>query len=72
MTNIALFMGKTSPLRPFNQKIDKIKSRLKDGELNITAYTDKDIVLIKRQFDISAKFFEEVFGIKTYLNKAVK
>ena len=56
----------------YNQKIDKIKSRLKDGELNITAYTDKDIVLIKRQFDISAKFFEEVFGIKTYLNKAVK
>lgn len=53
----------------YNHKIKEIKASLKNGELIINAYSEEDITFEKWQFEISEKFFEEVFGIKSRLNK---
>lgn len=51
----------------YNQKIEKIKAVIRNGNLIITAYTDSDITLENREFNIAENFFEEVFGIKAIL-----
>lgn len=51
----------------YRQKIDRIKTTVKNGNIIITAYTDKDINLESREFSIAQEFFEEVFGIKAVL-----
>ncbi len=53
----------------YNQKIGKVKAAIRNGSLIITAYTDDNIVLESREFNIAAEFFEEVFGIKANLVK---
>ena len=53
----------------YNQKIDEIKTSIRNGILTITAYTDSDISLEEREFNIAQEFFEEVFGIKAVLVK---
>ena len=54
----------------YNQKIDEIKTSIRNGILTITAYTDSDISLEEREFNIAPEeFFEEVFGIKAVLVK---
>lgn len=53
----------------YNQKIGKVKAALRNGSLIITAYTDDNITLESREFNIAAEFFEEVFGIKANLVK---
>ena len=53
----------------YNQKIDEIKTSIRNGILTITAYTDSDISLEEREFNIAQDFFEEVFGIKAVLVK---
>ena len=53
----------------YNQKIDEIKTSIRNGILTITAYTDSDISLEEREFNIAQEFFEEVFGIKAVLLK---
>lgn len=53
----------------YNQNIEKIKSSVRSGNLIVTAYTDDDITLETREFNIAAEFFEEVFGIKAVLVK---
>lgn len=53
----------------YNQKVKDIKAAIRNGVLTITVYSDDDITLEKREFNISQKFFEEVFGIKAVLVK---
>lgn len=53
----------------YNQKIKEVKSVIRNGNLIITAYSDEDITLEKREFNIAQEFFEEVFGIKAVLMK---
>lgn len=53
----------------YNQKIEKTESSVRNGSLIITAYTDENITLEKREFEIASEFFEEVFGIKAVLVK---
>lgn len=52
-----------------NQKIKDVKSVIRNGNLIITAYSDEDITLEEREFNIAEEFFEEVFGIKAVLIK---
>lgn len=51
----------------YNQKIKSIKPVIKNGSLIITAYSDDEIKLEEREFNIAEEFFEEVFGIKAVL-----
>lgn len=53
----------------YRQIIDHIKVVLRNGEMNINAYTDYDITMEQWQFDENERFFEEVFGIQAKLNK---
>lgn len=53
----------------YNQKVEKVTSSIKNGNLIINAYSNSDIALENREFNISADFFEEVFGIKAVLVK---
>ena len=52
-----------------NQKIKDVKSVIRNGNLIITAYSDEDITLEEREFNIAEEVFEEVFGIKAVLIK---
>lgn len=51
------------------QKIDSIKVSLKNGQLIITAASEKDITMELWQFEESGRFFQEVFGIQAKLIK---
>ena len=53
----------------YNQKIKDVKSVIRNGNLIIMAYSDEDITLENREFNIAQEFFEEVFGIKAVLTK---
>ncbi len=49
------------------QKVERIRVSLKNGEININAYTDSDITLEQWQFNEREEFFEDVFGIPARL-----
>lgn len=51
------------------QKIDRIRVSLKNGEMNISAFTDSDITLEQWKFDECEEFFEDVFGIPARIKK---
>ena len=49
------------------QKVERIRVSLKNGEIIINAYTDRDITLEQWQFNEREEFFEDVFGIPARL-----
>ena len=55
----------------YDDKISDIKSSLKNGEMFINVKSTSDITLEKLHFIKAAQFFEEVFGIKVYLNRSI-
>lgn len=51
----------------YNQKIDEIKTSIRNGILTITAYTDSDISLEEREFNIAQEFLKKCSVSKPYL-----
>ena len=54
----------------YRQNIKSIRVALKNDGLTITATADRDITMEQWQFGESARFFEEVFGIKAVLKRS--
>lgn len=65
-----LFVAQTLDVG-YDGKITAIKVITKKGEMMIKAKASSDITLEKFRFIRAAGFFEEVFGIKAYLNGTV-
>ncbi|MDR0221488.1 MAG: HD domain-containing protein [Lachnospiraceae bacterium] len=55
--------------RSHKQKFRDMKALVKDGELQLTVDTDKDITLEKGLFGNKARFFEEVFSIRPVIRR---
>lgn len=57
--------------RSHKKKFTDFKVRLRDGQLQITVSTKKDITLEKGMFDGRADFFEEVFSVRPVIRQKV-
>lgn len=53
----------------YNKKIEEVDVRMRNGQLIITVSTYKNIDLEKWAFKKNRQLFEDVYGIKTVLNK---
>ncbi len=63
-----LSLAKSLDVEYNQKKIDEIKTSIRNGILTITAYTDSDISLEEREFNIAQEFFLKKCSVsKPYL-----
>ena len=55
--------------RSHKKKFTDVRIRLREGQLQITVSTKKDITLEKGLFDNRARFFEEVFSVRPVIRQ---
>ena len=55
--------------RSHKKKFTDVRIRLREGQLQITVSTKKDITLEKGLFDNRANFFEEVFSVRPVIRQ---